>query len=47
MNYVLYETEEFDKKHERDVWANDPRDYILSDSDVGQFLEYRTVTIIL
>lgn len=47
LNYVLYETEEFDKKHEYDVWASDPRDYILSNNDVGQYLEYTTVTIIL
>lgn len=47
LNYYVDETEEFARKHEYDVWASDTRDYILSDSDIGQYLVYTTVTIIL
>lgn len=47
MNYVLYDDESFDKKHEFDIWASDERDYILSKSDIGQYVKYRSITIIL
>ena len=45
MNYVLYDDESFDRKHEFDVWANDKREYILSKSDIGQYVQYRSITI--
>lgn len=45
MNYVLYDDESFYKKHEFDIWAADERDYILSNSDIGQYVEYRSITI--
>lgn len=47
MNKVLYDDEPFYKKHEFDVWASDERDYILSKSDIGQYVEYRSITIYL